>query len=174
MRAFSASGAAVAPLDVVVGGGTYHFDKRVLPWRFCSKKKRIWKKGERTRESLQLLDHDSSSVGNTNHPAFISSLLTMMVCEKTSSRLILCPRKLCYRNDAANSPNGCRNARRHCPLPKSKVSMSTPARPRVTPTLMIKYLKFNICNLNNYQNVIYSDSVLQKMSLVACECRVDR
>ena len=60
MRAFSASvwllvvysaGLALGetPLDEVealaalpVGGGTYHFDRRVLPWRFCSKKNRIW------------------------------------------------------------------------------------------------------------------------------------
>mmetsp|Transcript_29534 Transcript_29534/g.68704 ORF Transcript_29534/g.68704 Transcript_29534/m.68704 type:complete len:80 (+) Transcript_29534:1370-1609(+) len=41
MRTFSASADAVEPLEVWVGGGTYHLDKRVLPWRFCRRKNRI-------------------------------------------------------------------------------------------------------------------------------------
>ena len=43
IRVFSASCVEEAPLvPLAVDGGTYHLLKRVLPWRFCNKKKRIY------------------------------------------------------------------------------------------------------------------------------------
>ena len=42
IRVFSASAVVDVPVDVVVGGGMYHFDNRVFPCRFCNKKNRIY------------------------------------------------------------------------------------------------------------------------------------
>lgn len=42
MRVFSASVVVAAPEADWVGGGTYHLERRVLPCRFCNKKKRIY------------------------------------------------------------------------------------------------------------------------------------